>query len=206
MITKRVSRSIVGISVVLLLAGCGSKVQWSPTQPSPRPMLKRHLTTVEVFQDKAPERPHQEVGIITAQKARSTKTDVRAKLTDDIRKKAATLGCDAILVRDVSQAEIPGSKKQPPMTVEGGCLMWTDEATPAVSSPTVAPTAPAGAGCANDMHCKGDRICENGQCVSPPSPAGTTPSEGTSSDKACDMDTDCPGDEICQDHKCKLPQ
>jgi hypothetical protein len=169
-------------------------------------MLKRHVTTVEVFQDRAPARPHQEVGVITAQKSRSTKTDVRAKLTDDIRKRAATLGCDAVHVRDVSQAEIPNSKKQPPMTIEGGCLMWSEETAPAATSPAVTATAPAEVGCANDMHCKGDRICENGQCVSPPSPTGATPPEGTGSDKACDMDKDCPGDEICQDHKCRLPR
>ncbi len=205
MISKSVSWGIVGIGAALLLAACAPKIQWSPTQPSPRPMLKRHVTTVEVFQDQAPPRPNQEVGVITAQKSRSTKTDVRAKLTDDIRKKAATLGCDAIHVRDVSQPEIPGSKKQPPMTIEGGCLMWTEDA-PATAEPVpiTEPAAPV-IGCANDMHCKGDRICENGQCVSPPSPSGAAPSEGVSSDKACAMDTDCPGDEICRDSKCKLP-
>jgi hypothetical protein len=34
---------------------------------------------------------------------------------------------------------------------------------------TVTPTG-ATAGCSNDAQCKGDRICEQGQCVAPPAP------------------------------------
>lgn len=35
-----------------------------------------------------------------------------------------------------------------------------------VSQPDVAPT-PRGAGCVKDMDCKGDRLCERGECVAP---------------------------------------
>ena len=44
---------------------------------------------------------------------------------------------------------------------------------PAVSTPVLAPaapaaTAPASSGCAKDNDCKGDRVCEKSQCVVPP--------------------------------------
>lgn len=207
---------LVGLGAAVLVAGCAPKLTWNPTQPSPSPMAKRDVSSVQVFDDKAPERPHVEVGVIAGQKKRSTSTDVRAKLTEAMHKKAAKLGCDAIHVRDVSEAEIPGSKKQPPISLEAGCLMWTAEATPAVPPPGAQPPPPAAAppppaaplGCANDMQCKGNRICENGQCVSPPSPTTGPAADGgapTASGKKCDMDTDCPGDEICQNHLCANP-
>lgn len=34
----------------------------------------------------------------------------------------------------------------------------------------------AASGCGRDTDCKGDRICDNGRCVNPPSPLATTPS------------------------------
>jgi hypothetical protein len=207
------------LGAAALLAACAPKLTWAPTQPSPRPMVKRPISSVEVFNDQAPPRPNVEVGVIAGEKKRSDKTDVRAKLTENIHKKAASLGCDAIFVRDVSQPEIPGSKKQPPMSIEAGCLMWTGDAPPPGATPpgtappggaAPPPAAPPSVGCANDMQCKGNRICEGGQCVSAPSPTTgqpEAPDAGTSasSDKKCDMDTDCPGDEICQSHLCKRP-
>lgn len=49
--------------------------------------------------------------------------------------------------------------------------------------------APAHAGCENDTECKGDRICSEGVCTSPP-PA------------SCSTDVDCSGDKICMDGGC----
>ena len=198
-----------------MVAACAPKLTWTPTQPSPGPMARRDMSSVQVFTDKAPDQPHVEVGVIAGEKKRSTRTDVRSKLIAEMHKKAAKLGCDAIHVRDVSQPEIEGAKKQPPMSLEAGCLMWTAETAPPPSAPPPAMPAPeasapppAPIGCANDMECKGNRICENGQCVSPPSPTtGSNLDGGTpdASGKKCDMDTDCPGDEICQNHACAAP-
>jgi hypothetical protein len=46
------------------------------------------------------------------------------------------------------------------------------QAAPPVPPPPPAatpsePAAPKGAGCSKDMDCKGDRICDKGECVSP---------------------------------------
>jgi hypothetical protein len=210
MIRKRLPLAVVAVGALWLAACASSSVQWSPTQPSPRPMEKRAVSSVEVFQDQAPPRPHIEVGVLSAEKARSAKSDVRAKLTGDMQKKAATLGCDAIHVRDVSQPEIPGSKKQPPMSLQAGCLMWTADQAPVATAPVPPPAPeaapPAGPGCTNDMDCKGDRICENGQCVSPPSPTGAPPADAGASQVKCDRDTDCPGEDICQNKVCRPPR
>jgi hypothetical protein len=52
-----------------------------------------------------------------------------------------------------------------------------------------APTMARAGGCDNDMDCKGDRICERGACVAPPT---TT----------CGADVDCPGEQICENGVC----
>lgn len=56
----------------------------------------------------------------------------------------------------------------------------------------------ARADCANDMDCKGERICVDGQCVNQeakPEPAQQT----------CSKDKDCPGDEVCAEGVCSMP-
>jgi len=51
----------------------------------------------------------------------------------------------------------------------------------------------AASACDKDTDCKGDRICEQGKCVSPV-PTGR-----------CGKDTDCPGNEICEENRCISP-
>ena len=69
-------------------------------------------------------------------------------------------------------------------------------------SPAVAATPPAAGGCGMDTDCKGDRICQGGQCVapSPVAPPRVT-REG-----ACTKDTECKGDRICVDGQCVAPR
>jgi len=47
-------------------------------------------------------------------------------------------------------------------------------------------------GCESDGDCKGDRICEKGQCVAPTS-------------SGCQKDTDCKGDRVCEKGVCVGP-
>ncbi len=51
--------------------------------------------------------------------------------------------------------------------------------------------------CTKDIECKGDRICIDGKCVSPPEKIQESP---------CTKDIDCEGDKICIDEKCVDPQ
>jgi len=58
---------------------------------------------------------------------------------------------------------------------------------------SVGTAALARADCAQDTDCKGDRVCEVGQCVAP-------------KPKACSKDTDCAGNQVCgQDYICADP-
>ena len=50
------------------------------------------------------------------------------------------------------------------------------------------------AGCLKDTDCKGNRVCQQGQCIDP---TKVDPTQ-----KACTKDTDCPGDEICTNKAC----
>ena len=56
------------------------------------------------------------------------------------------------------------------------------------------------AACAKDTDCKGDRVCNAGQCVSPSAapPAAPAPS-------SCAKDTDCKGDRVCSAGQCVAP-
>lgn len=213
MAKSTISVGLIGVASACLLAGCAPSVNWTPTQPSPRPMNPRPVESVEVFNDQAPQRPHIQVGVITGEKKRTSSSDARGKLTETMRKKAAKLGCDALLVREVSPPPIEGSKKAPPLSLEGGCLMWSDAAPVAAAPPpspaasgTAQPPPATDAGCANDMQCKGNRICENGQCVSPPSAETTGADAGAAGTGAkCKTDVDCPGDDVCMNGACTKP-
>lgn len=55
------------------------------------------------------------------------------------------------------------------------------------------PSISAYAECKSKNDCKGDRICESGQCVDP------TQSEHGS---ACDKDIECPGELVCKKRQC----
>ncbi len=73
----------------------------------------------------------------------------------------------------------------------------------------------AQAGCEKDTECKGDRICEEGRCVSPvqtssgaepgawSSPEGMPPPPKAPS--LCTGDSDCKGHRVCQEGECKDP-
>lgn len=60
----------------------------------------------------------------------------------------------------------------------------------------------AHAGCEKDTDCKGDRICDQGECKEPVAPTFVTsePSLG-----GCEKDTDCKGDRICEQGACIDP-
>jgi hypothetical protein len=81
--------------MAVTLMGCGG-VRSTMTNPSPRELEARKPAEVEVYLVKTPDRPFQEVAIIE-----SSGPD---KSVEDIRRKAAQVGCDAVLVRDGGQA------------------------------------------------------------------------------------------------------
>ncbi len=76
----------------------------------------------------------------------------------------------------------------------------------AVASLTVAvllfSARPVWAGCAKDTDCKGDRICQAGQCVSA---TPSAPPPAATGGSTCTKDTDCKGDRICSGGQCVAP-
>lgn len=57
----------------------------------------------------------------------------------------------------------------------------------------------AAAQCATDIDCKGDRVCDSGQCVDPIS------NDLASKAAACTRDVDCKGDRVCEVGRCVAP-
>jgi hypothetical protein len=141
------------VSALLFFAACvttSSSVQ--PTNPSPRPLSPRPVTSVEVFTASQPPRPFVEVALIKA--SGSSQGDARTGLVQEMRSEAARIGCDGIVVNGSAETVAPhdgmgGSV----LGYSSACIVYTDTpARPATLAPTpaaVAPT-PAPAGEADD--------------------------------------------------------
>ncbi|HNT00067.1 MAG TPA: hypothetical protein PKL73_24115 [Polyangiaceae bacterium] len=184
----------IGFSVGLLwFVGCTpSKVRWEPRQPSPRPMERRAQSSVEIFDGQAPNRPNLEVGVLTAGQSRPKSDAAASQLKAKFIKRAAEIGCDAIVIRDAS-----GAVSSKGGALEAGCLMWTEDAPAAVAG------TPSGPNCTRDYDCQGEQVCNNGTCTEP---AGATDPNGASERSGCKTDLDCKGDRICEDGKCTAPE
>ena len=71
-------------------------------------------------------------------------------------------------------------------------------AAPAPAPAAVAPP-PAAGGCTKDTDCKGDRLCQAGQCVFAQPAAASAPPPPAA---GCAKDTDCKGNRVCQAGQC----
>jgi len=67
-------------------------------------------------------------------------------------------------------------------------------------------SGPADAACSTDLDCKGDRVCDNGFCVNPTTPAAGQPvSARGRAVTQCTGKADCKGDQVCNHGQCVSP-
>jgi hypothetical protein len=86
---------------------CGTSINHTQINPSPRPMVARPAETVEMFTSGAPQRPHVDVLFIEAEETSSMSTDRTPEMLNKLRVHAAKLGCDGIVIGGLS-SRAPG--------------------------------------------------------------------------------------------------
>ena len=120
--------------------GLGACAQTSTTYTElnapPRPVQARTPDQVEIFSSGPPERPHVDVGLITAQEGLGEETP--ASLIDLLRRVAAERGCDAVVLAPpgskTDQTDFVGVRSY--QVYSGTCLVY------GIAAPRTAATAP----------------------------------------------------------------
>lgn len=97
------SRSrLVGLSLILsstlALAGCGTRVDYTPLRGPGAPMTPRSPSQVEVFMTQKPSWPYVEVGLLEARQESTLSLDGQSGIIEELREEAAEIGCDGLIV------------------------------------------------------------------------------------------------------------
>jgi hypothetical protein len=143
-----------------LLGGCGTFVDFTPINEPPHPLQPRSSASVEVFSSGPPARPHVDVAIVEVEQTHSLNEQGTGLMIQRMREQAAAIGCDAIVLRGVTDHQgaqpgsgwdllDPGSTKR-----EATCVVYDDD--PGVGSfnraaPTTAPRPPRQGGAAQNV-------------------------------------------------------
>jgi hypothetical protein len=135
------------LSFLLLAAvvGCGTTVQFTPTNPPPRPLTSRPAESVQVFTASRPDQPFVEVGLLEAQQSSALSLDQRPDVMQKMRVEAARMGCDGIILlgaNDQVQGSIDPKYGGSVNTLQGyraTCIMFKQAAGAAVPAAAPAP-------------------------------------------------------------------
>jgi hypothetical protein len=121
---------------LVLAAGCGTSIQTTPINPSPRAMAPRDPMTVELFTSGPPQRAHIDVAFFEAEESSSFSMHGTPEMMNALRQKGAQLGCDAVVVGGVS-SRAPGVSDAEAWLVENPkarkgvfatCIVYTEAA------------------------------------------------------------------------------
>ncbi len=153
----------------LVLVGCGTTVRVTPTNTPPTPLRAKRADEVPVFSAATPSRPFVEVALLEAQQESAYSTDDQTAVIAELRKRAGTYGCDALIMNG-SADTVVGSSSNGNGTVStlkgyrATCIVWTKpEAPEAEEAEEVAP--PPAARCVpnESRACVGPAGCSGGQ-------------------------------------------
>jgi hypothetical protein len=131
---RRRQRSVAPLMLLApaLLAGCGTKVSYTPTdigRGSIRPA--RAAEDVQMFLTGPPSRPFRELGYVEAQQESIYSTDDQSIVLARLRDSAALNGCDGVVVQaaDAVMSGISTGKQAAPVGTARGyrgvCIVWT---------------------------------------------------------------------------------
>jgi hypothetical protein len=89
-------RSVVAAAVLGVLIGCAPQTLFVATNPSPRALAPRDVSSVMVFTTTVPDRPYVEVGLVSS-RVTMNPPQSKAMLVEAVRTAAAQQGCDGII-------------------------------------------------------------------------------------------------------------
>lgn len=107
-VSFRLAASVFVSLLVLASTGCGTRVEYTPTNTPPRPLTPRAPESVEVITVSQSTRPFVEVAILEARQESGFSLDAPPEVIAKLRKEAGQRGCDAIVMTG-SADEVQGS-------------------------------------------------------------------------------------------------
>lgn len=133
------TRAILVLSS-LLLAACGYRTAFTPTNTPPHPMSARPEASVEMFTATPPSRPFVEVGLLTSAHAGYFSTSSDEEVMMGLRKKGAEMGCDGVFVTQETSRVVGSVSKAGDIntynlkTFRAACIVFTDTSTVSVAT------------------------------------------------------------------------
>ncbi|MFO0748427.1 MAG: hypothetical protein U1F43_22595 [Myxococcota bacterium] len=129
-----------GVLSASVLSACGTQTQFVATNPSPRRLVPRDPSTVEVWTTGVPNVPYTEVGILTARQESELSVDDMPEIIREMRARAAAIGCDAVAINGSSDKVVGNTSSDghghvsgSTSTLEGywgACLVYLSEPPP----------------------------------------------------------------------------
>jgi hypothetical protein len=119
--------SRLAFASLLLASACGTTVVYAPLAPPPHALASRPPSSVEVYQNE-PTRAYVTVGIVETQPdSMYAETEMTLKLVDKMRRQAARVGCDAIVMQGSSPAPAAtlGGRAVASVSYRGACVVFT---------------------------------------------------------------------------------
>jgi hypothetical protein len=133
----RYSGIIIALLSVGASVGCGTSLNYIPTNQRPHALYVRRPEQVEIFMTTKPGRPSVEIGMIESQQERLSQDDARDVIAK-MRAFAGEHGCDALAIFAGNDATVGMGGDAPVSTLHGyrgSCLVY-------VAGPPVAAAAP----------------------------------------------------------------
>jgi hypothetical protein len=99
------------VSGALLVAGCGTFVEFTPINSPPHLLSPRSPESVEMLSSGSPARPHVDVALLEVEQTHSFNEEGTGLMIRRLREQAAAMGCDAVVLGGVTdhQGAQPGS-------------------------------------------------------------------------------------------------
>lgn len=113
--------------VLLGVAACGHYSSFTPTHKPPHALSPRAPDTVEFFTATQPERPYVDIGVLASGHESSFSTSSELEVMNALRKQAADVGCDAVVVTDEhSRMFAMGNQAWSTKDFNAICAVYTD--------------------------------------------------------------------------------
>jgi hypothetical protein len=115
------------LALVLFTSACGTSVVYTQLASPPHALARRDPSTVEVCQSE-PARPYVTVGIVETQPdSVYAETQMSPELVEKMRREAARVGCDALILHGSSPAppSTLGGRAVASVSYRGACAVFT---------------------------------------------------------------------------------